>query len=86
MCELENLIERLLELSPGPAIQEEDLPEEIRSVLPNASSFFVDLPEEGISLEAVERELIVRALDASKGIRRMRQVPGHQPPNTHLPH
>lgn len=64
--ELENLIERLLVLSPGSSIQEEDLPEEIRSVLPNAS-FWVDLPDEGISLEAVERELIVRALDRFKG-------------------
>ena len=65
--ELENLIERLLVLSPGSSIQEEDLPEEIRSVLPNASSFWVDLPDEGISLEAVERELIVRALERFKG-------------------
>ncbi len=65
--ELENLIERLLVLSPSPYIQEEDLPEEIRSVLPNASSFLVDLPDEGISLEAVERELIVRALERFKG-------------------
>jgi DNA-binding NtrC family response regulator len=65
--ELENLIERLLVLSPGSSIQEEDLPEEIRSVLPNASSFWVDLPDEGISLEAVERELILRALERFKG-------------------
>lgn len=65
--ELENLIERLLVLSPGTSIQEEDLPEEIRSVLPNASSFWVNLPDEGISLEAVERELIVRALERFKG-------------------
>jgi DNA-binding NtrC family response regulator len=65
--ELENVIERLLVLSPGPSIQEEDLPEEIRSVLPNASTFLVDLPDEGISLEGVERELIVRALDRFKG-------------------
>lgn len=65
--ELENVIERLLVLSSTPSIQEEDLPEEIRRVLPNASSFWVDLPDEGISLEAVERELIVRALERFKG-------------------
>jgi two-component system NtrC family response regulator len=65
--ELENLIERLLVLSPGPSIQEEDLPEEIRRVLPNASSFWVHLPDEGISLEAVERELILCALERFKG-------------------
>lgn len=65
--ELENLVERLLVLSPHSSIQEEDLPEEIRRVLPDASSFWVDLPDEGISLEAVERELIIRALDRCKG-------------------
>jgi two-component system NtrC family response regulator len=65
--ELENLVERLLVLSPHSSIQEEDLPEEIRRVLPDASSFWVDLPDEGISLEAVERELIIRALDRCNG-------------------
>ena len=65
--ELENLVERLLVLSPHSSIQEEDLPEEIRRVLPDASSFWVDLPDEGISLETVERELIIRALDRCKG-------------------
>jgi two-component system NtrC family response regulator len=65
--ELENLVERLLVLSPHPYIQENDLPEEIRQIIPNASAFWVDLPEEGISLEAVERELIVRALERFKG-------------------
>jgi len=33
-------------LSHGSAIQEEDLPEKIRRILPNASSFSVDLPDE----------------------------------------
>jgi two-component system NtrC family response regulator len=65
--ELENVIERLLVLSSRSSIQEEDLPEEIRCVLPDSTSFSVDLPEEGISLEAVERELIVRALERFKG-------------------
>ena len=57
----------LLVLSHGSAIQEEDLPEKIRRILPNASSFSVDLPDEGISLEAALRKLIVRALDRFKG-------------------
>jgi DNA-binding NtrC family response regulator len=65
--ELENLVERLLVLSPNKSIGEEDLPEEIRRVLPNTASFWVDLPDEGISLEGVERELIVRALERFKG-------------------
>ena len=54
-------------LSSGSSIQEEGLPEEMRRVLPNASSFWVDLSDEGISLEAVERELIVCALNRFKG-------------------
>jgi DNA-binding NtrC family response regulator len=65
--ELENVVERLLVLSPHQSIGEDDLPEEIRHVLPNASAFWVELPDEGISLEAVERELIVRALERFKG-------------------
>ncbi|HLH33688.1 MAG TPA: sigma-54 dependent transcriptional regulator [Alloacidobacterium sp.] len=65
--ELENVIERLLVLSSHKSIGEEDLPEEIRRVQPNASSFRIDLPDEGISLEGVERELIVRALERFNG-------------------
>ncbi len=65
--ELENVVERLLVLSSHESIQEEELPEEIRRVLPNVSSFLIDLPDEGISLEGVERELIVRALERFNG-------------------
>ncbi len=65
--ELENVVERLLVLSLHKSIGEEDLPEEIRRVQPNASSFRIDLPDEGISLEGVERELIVRALERFNG-------------------
>jgi two-component system NtrC family response regulator len=65
--ELENVVERLLVLSSHKSIGEEDLPEEIRHVQPNASSFRIDLPDEGISLEGVERELIVRALERFNG-------------------
>jgi two-component system, NtrC family, response regulator len=65
--ELENVVERLLVLSSNKSIGEDDLPQEIRRELPDASSFWVDLPDEGISLEGVERELIVRALERFKG-------------------
>jgi two-component system NtrC family response regulator len=61
--ELENVVERLLVLSSHKSIREEDLPENIRGVLPNSSSLHIDLPDEGISLEGVERELIMRALE-----------------------
>jgi two-component system, NtrC family, response regulator len=65
--ELENVVERLLVLSPHKSIREEDLPENIRGVLPNSSSLHIDLPDEGISLEGVERELIMRALERFNG-------------------
>jgi two-component system NtrC family response regulator len=65
--ELENVVERLLVLSPHKSIGEAELPEEIRRVQPNASSFRIDLPDEGISLEGVERELIMRALERFNG-------------------
>lgn len=65
--ELENVLERLLVLSSHKAIGEEDLPEEIRRVEPDVSSFWLDLPDNGISLEGVERELILRTLERFKG-------------------
>jgi two-component system NtrC family response regulator len=61
--ELENVLERLLVLNSHKSIGEDDLPEEIRRGQPDLSSFRLDLPDEGISLESVERELILRALE-----------------------
>ncbi len=67
--ELENVIERMLVLSNGEAITDNDLPDELResSDPVNRSSFLMDLPEDGISLEAIERELLLRALERFKG-------------------
>jgi two-component system NtrC family response regulator len=61
--ELENVIERMVVLAAGDEIVEADLPPEIRAVPQSRDSFLLELPEQGISLEAVERELLVRALD-----------------------
>lgn len=66
--ELENVIERMLVLSNGEQIAEEDLPEELRHTLPEKPlSLLLQLPEEGVSLEGIERELIFRALEKFKG-------------------
>jgi two-component system NtrC family response regulator len=67
--ELENAIERMIVLSNGEVITEDDLPQELRgsAAVPGPSSFLLDLPEEGISLEAVERELLLRALERFNG-------------------
>lgn len=60
--ELENVIERLTVLSTGDAIAANDLPEFLRQVNPGYEAVQFHLPPQGISLEAVERELILKAL------------------------
>jgi len=66
--QLENVLERLLVLSPTELITEEELPDELlQPASEPAASLWTDLPEEGISLEAVERELILRALEKFHG-------------------
>lgn len=61
--ELENVIERMVVLCSGNQIGEPDLPEEIRQVAPSKDKFLLELPEHGISLEGIERELLLRALE-----------------------
>ncbi|HVU44832.1 MAG TPA: sigma-54 dependent transcriptional regulator [Terracidiphilus sp.] len=67
--QLENVIERMLVLSNGVQITEDDLPDELREVqgTQQKSTLLLELPEEGISLEAVERELLLRALEKFDG-------------------
>ena len=52
--ELENVIERMVVLAVGDQITDADLPDEIRAAPPVRNSF-LELPDDGISLEAVER-------------------------------
>jgi two-component system NtrC family response regulator len=61
--ELENAIERVVVLSRGDEITLDDLPDFLRRKRPAAEELHFDLPPQGISLEAVEKELIVRALE-----------------------
>jgi len=67
--ELENLIERMIVLSNGELITEEDLPDELRQTRSSdpPPAFSIEIPEEGINLEAVERELLLKALEKSGG-------------------
>lgn len=60
--ELENVVERLVVLTPGDEIKVEDLPDFLRRERPPLEAIRLELPPEGISMEAVERELVVRAL------------------------
>jgi two-component system NtrC family response regulator len=65
--QLENVLERLLVLSSGDLITAEDLPEELVPASPSTAILWPNLPEDGISLEAIERELISRALEKFDG-------------------
>ncbi|HTU03610.1 MAG TPA: sigma 54-interacting transcriptional regulator, partial [Candidatus Sulfotelmatobacter sp.] len=61
--ELENALERALIFHRGDVISLGDLPETIRAPKPReAAPLPVSLPEAGVSLEEVEKELILRAL------------------------
>lgn len=60
--ELENVIERVVVLSRGPEILQEDLPPVLLRERDTVDSLQLDLPPNRISLDAVEKELILRAL------------------------
>jgi DNA-binding NtrC family response regulator len=60
--ELENVIERLVVLTRGNEIALSDLPDFLRKERPALDTLHLDLPPEGISLEAVEKALLLRAL------------------------
>ena len=61
--ELKNTIERLLVLSDDEEITADDLPDEIKHVRAVAGSLSFSLPEDGIDLEEVEKEIIRQALE-----------------------
>lgn len=65
--ELENVIERLTVLAVGDEITLADLPEFLRRERHSNEGFQLELPAQGISLEAVEKELIVKALKRFDG-------------------
>jgi two-component system NtrC family response regulator len=61
--ELENIVERLVVLTRGNEIGFDDLPDYLRKARPAAEAYNLDLQPGGISLDAVERDLIQRALE-----------------------
>lgn len=65
--QLENVLERLIVLASSDVIDVSELPEELIEVPANNGLRWPDLPDEGISLEAVERDLISRALERFGG-------------------
>jgi DNA-binding NtrC family response regulator len=65
--ELQNVVERIAVLSRGPEVTEADLPDALRREQSAVDSLRFELPPNSISLDAVERELIVRALQRFNG-------------------
>jgi two-component system NtrC family response regulator len=60
--QLEHVLERIVILSEGDEITPEVLPEPLRAKKPREVAARVELPDEGVNLVNVERDLIVRAL------------------------
>ncbi len=65
--ELENVIESAVVLSKNEELSSEDLPENIRRQKSRIAKIYLDIPEDGISLEEVEKELLVKALEKAEG-------------------
>ncbi len=61
--ELQNVVERLVVLGKGKPIAPEQLPDEIRLAKSKISNIGLTLPNEGISLEGVEKEILLEALE-----------------------
>jgi len=61
--ELENLIERMVVLSDESALTMADVPEYVSKPMQNFGNVKLELPPEPISLDEVEREIILRALE-----------------------
>lgn len=69
--ELQNVIERSVILSQGQEIKVQHLPKEIQKVENKKSDadqgLILNFPDKGISFDEVERELILKALEKSRG-------------------
>jgi two-component system NtrC family response regulator len=64
--ELENVVERIVVLARGEEVTLADLPEFLRST-PRADPAKPPLPDQGVSLEEVERNMVVSALSKFNG-------------------
>ncbi len=65
--ELRNVIERAVILLRGDVVELADLPSEVTGLRPTPVSGPFMLPAEGVDLEAVEKGLLVQALDRTQG-------------------
>jgi two-component system NtrC family response regulator len=61
--EFKNTIERMVVLSNGDLLTAEDVPEEVRRTKKAVSGVLIELPDGGVDLESIEREIVQQALE-----------------------
>lgn len=66
--QLESVIERAVLLTESEKILPEDLPVEVRNPMLPRGGFDFEIPDEGISLEELEKRLILKAMEKSNGV------------------
>jgi DNA-binding NtrC family response regulator len=64
--ELENVIESAVVMSKSEDLTAENLPDNIRHQESRIARIYLDIPEDGISLEEVEKELLLKALEKAE--------------------
>lgn len=64
--ELENVIESMVVLSKSEELTADYLPENITQQRNRVARIYLDIPDEGISLEEVEKELLLKALEKAE--------------------
>jgi DNA-binding NtrC family response regulator len=65
--ELKHTVERLAVMAESDAVSINDLPDSMTATTSNASNVLIQLPEDGIDLEEVEREILRQALEKRDG-------------------
>ena len=64
--ELQNAIERMVVLMRGERLDLPDLPVKIRELRPASGGKVLNLPDDGYSLEALEKEAVIQALERNQ--------------------
>jgi len=65
--ELESVVERTLLLAEGDVVRVEDLPAAVRMRAAGGRGVPIEIPEAGIDLEQLERDLVLQALEKAAG-------------------
>ncbi len=65
--ELKHTVERLAVIAEGSTVSVNDLPENLTATTDHAANVLIQLPDGGIDLEEVEREILRQALDKHEG-------------------